>query len=39
VAGVDNATFKRLADEAAKKCPVSSLLRPGLTIMLDASLM
>jgi osmotically inducible protein OsmC len=39
VAGVDNATFKRLADEAEKKCPVSNLLRPGLTISLDASLM
>jgi lipoyl-dependent peroxiredoxin len=39
VTGVDNATFKRLADEAEKKCPVSNLLRPGLTISLDASLM
>jgi osmotically inducible protein OsmC len=39
VAGVDNATFKRLADEAEKKCPVSNLLRPGLVISLDASLM
>jgi len=39
VAGVDNETFKRLADEAEKKCPVSNLLRPGLTITLDASLM
>ena len=39
VAGLDNATFKRLADEAEKKCPVSNLLRPGLTITLDASLM
>jgi len=39
VAGVDNATFKRLADEAEKKCPVSNLLRPGLTITLDAALM
>ena len=39
VAGLDNATFKRLADEAEKKCPVSNLLRPGLTISLDASLM
>jgi osmotically inducible protein OsmC len=39
VVGIDNATFKRLADEAEKKCPVSNLLRPGLTITLDASLM
>jgi len=39
VAGIDNATFKRLADEAEKKCPVSNLLRPGLTITLDAGLM
>jgi lipoyl-dependent peroxiredoxin len=39
VAGLDNAAFKRLADEAEKKCPVSNLLRPGLTITLDASLM
>jgi osmotically inducible protein OsmC len=39
VAGLDNATFKRMADEAEKKCPVSNLLRPGLSISLDASLM
>ena len=39
VAGVDNAAFKRLAEEAEKKCPVSNLLRPGLTITLDATLM
>jgi len=39
VAGLDNAGFKRLAEEAEKKCPVSNLLRPGLTITLDASLM
>ena len=39
VAGIDNAEFKRLADEAEKKCPVSNLLRPGLTITLDAALM
>jgi organic hydroperoxide reductase OsmC/OhrA len=39
VAGLDNATFQRLADEAEKKCPVSNLLRPGLAITLDASLM
>ncbi len=39
VDGVDNATFKKLADEAEKKCPVSNLLRPGLSITLEASLM
>jgi organic hydroperoxide reductase OsmC/OhrA len=39
VTGLDNAAFKRLADEAEKKCPVSNLLRSGLTITLDASLM
>ncbi|HXS10615.1 MAG TPA: OsmC family peroxiredoxin [Candidatus Krumholzibacteria bacterium] len=39
VAGLDNDAFKRLADEAEKKCPVSNLLRPGLAITLDASLM
>ncbi|MEN9933596.1 MAG: hypothetical protein RLZZ387_175 [Chloroflexota bacterium] len=38
VAGLDEETFKRLADEAEKRCPVSNLLRPGLTISLDASL-
>jgi osmotically inducible protein OsmC len=38
VAGLDAADFKRLADEAEKKCPVSNLLRPGLSITLDASL-
>jgi osmotically inducible protein OsmC len=39
VAGLDNATFKRLADEAEKKCPVSNLLRSGLAITLDAALL
>jgi lipoyl-dependent peroxiredoxin len=39
VPGLDNATFQRMADEAEKKCPVSNLLRPGLAITLDASLM
>ena len=38
VSGVDNETFKRLADEAEKKCPVSNLLRNGLQISLDAAL-
>ncbi len=39
VAGLDNAAFKRLADEAEKKCPVSNLLRNGLAITLDAALL
>ncbi len=39
VAGLDNAAFKRLAEEAEKKCPVSNLLRNGLTITLDAALL
>ncbi|HEX5418708.1 MAG TPA: OsmC family peroxiredoxin, partial [Gammaproteobacteria bacterium] len=38
VAGLDAAEFKRLAAEAEKKCPVSNLLRPGLSITLDAEL-
>ncbi len=38
VAGLDNETFMRLADEAEKKCPVSNLLRSGLEITLDATL-
>jgi lipoyl-dependent peroxiredoxin len=38
VAGLDDATFKRLADEAEKRCPVSNLLRSGLEISLDAAL-
>jgi osmotically inducible protein OsmC len=38
VPGLDDADFKRLADEAEKKCPVSNLLRPGLEISLDAAL-
>ena len=39
VPGVDEAQFKTLADEAEKACPVSNLLRNGLQISLDASLM
>lgn len=39
VAGLDNATFKKLAVEAEKGCPVSNLLRSGLTITLDAALL
>jgi osmotically inducible protein OsmC len=39
VAGLDNAAFKQLADEAEKNCPVSNLLRNGLSITLDAALL
>jgi len=39
VADVSEEDFKRLADEAEKKCPVSNLLRSGLAITLDASLL
>ena len=38
LAGVDDVQFKHLAEEAEKQCPVSNLLRPGLTITLDAAL-
>ncbi|RYG63484.1 OsmC family peroxiredoxin [bacterium] len=38
VPGLDEAEFKQLADEAEKACPVSNLLRSGLAITLDASL-
>ncbi|MCL4183293.1 MAG: OsmC family protein [Burkholderiaceae bacterium] len=38
VPGVGAADFARLAEEAEKKCPVSNLLRNGLTITLDAAL-
>ena len=39
VPGVNAADFQRLADEAEKQCPVSNLLRNGLEITLEASLM
>lgn len=39
VPGLDDADFKRLAEEAEKQCPVSNVLRNGLAISLDASLM
>lgn len=39
VRGISEADFARLADEAEKKCPVSNLLRNGLAISLDASLL
>ena len=38
VPGLDRETFKRYAEEAEKKCPVSNLLRNCLTIVLDADL-
>ena len=38
VPGLDNETFVQIAHEADKGCPVSNLLRPGLTIKLDAAL-
>jgi osmotically inducible protein OsmC len=38
VPGMTEAAFKQYASEAEKKCPVSNLLRPGLSISLDASL-
>lgn len=39
VEGLDEATFKQMAEEAEKVCPVSNLLRPGLAISLDATLL
>ena len=39
VPGLDAEEFKTLADEAEKACPVSNLLRSGLQISLNASLM
>ena len=38
VPGLDNATFVEIAHEADKGCPVSNLLRSGLTIELDVAL-
>jgi osmotically inducible protein OsmC len=38
VTGLDEAAFKRMAEEAEKACPVSNLLRSGLKISLEASL-
>jgi len=38
VPGIDEATFKQIAIEGEKGCPVSNLLRCGLTIELDARL-
>jgi osmotically inducible protein OsmC len=38
VPDLDEATFKEIAEEADKGCPVSNLLREGLTIELHAEL-
>jgi osmotically inducible protein OsmC len=38
VPGLDNDTFKEIAVEADNGCPVSNLLRCGLTLQLDAAL-
>ena len=38
VPGLDDKTFAEIAHEADKGCPVSNLLRNGLTIKLDAAL-
>jgi organic hydroperoxide reductase OsmC/OhrA len=38
VKGLDNAAFKRLADEAEKKCPVSNSFRGCMEITVDAEL-
>jgi osmotically inducible protein OsmC len=38
VPGIDGATFKEIAQEAEKGCPVSNALRGGLAIELEATL-
>lgn len=38
VSGLEAADFERLAEEAERKCPVANLLRNGLAITLEASL-
>jgi osmotically inducible protein OsmC len=38
VPGIDQATFRQIAEEADKGCPVSNLLRSGLTIERDVAL-
>jgi osmotically inducible protein OsmC len=38
VPGLDNDTFKAIAVEADKGCPVSNLLRCGLTLQIEAAL-
>lgn len=39
VPDIDKATFKQIADEADKGCPVSNLLRCGLDIQVDLELL
>ena len=39
VEGLDAKAFQQMAQEAEKACPVSNLLRPGLAISLDATLL
>jgi osmotically inducible protein OsmC len=39
VPGIDADTFAKLADVADKHCPVSNLLRPGLSIEIDTELL
>jgi osmotically inducible protein OsmC len=38
VPGMDEGTFRQVAEEAGRGCPVSNLLRSGLEIELDATL-
>ena len=38
VPGISDAAFKKYAEEAEKKCPVSNLLRNGLKISLEAQI-
>jgi osmotically inducible protein OsmC len=38
VPNIDNAKFQKIVDEADKGCPVSNLLREGLKIEIDATL-
>ena len=39
VPGMDEATFRRIAQEAEGVCPVSNALRGGVDIELDAALL
>lgn len=39
VPGIDGHTFSQIAQEAEEGCPVSNLLRPGLTIELETELL
>lgn len=39
VPGLDEATFRRMIQEADEACPVSNLLRNGLEIQIDATLL